>query len=210
MKGFWIPVELMELNISWTKRILLAEISQLEMLDKGCVASNAHFSHKLKLTTQAVSKALNELAKDGFIEIDNAQTKRNFGRKITINFSKSPINFSKSPINFSVESKEKNKLNNSFNNIKSDFTFSLKKLTEYKNLSKEYKDKLKDEIETLKLSISYDDFIEALEAKGYSYKNFLSAYKTWCKKDFNKPKQTKQNILLDLKENSYDYSKTDF
>ena len=86
MKGFWIPEELMELDISWTKRILLAEISQLEMLDKGCVASNSHFAEKLKLSNQAVSKALNELAKESLISIDNAQTKRNFGRKITINF----------------------------------------------------------------------------------------------------------------------------
>ena len=105
MKGFWIPVELMEIDISWTKRILLAEISQLEMLDKGCIASNSHFANKLKLSNQAVSKALNELDKDGLIIINNAQTKRNFGRTITINFGKSSnkhtINFSKSCINFS-------------------------------------------------------------------------------------------------------------
>lgn len=123
MKGFWIPVELMELDISWTKRILLAEISQLEMLDKGCVASNSHFSQKLKISNQAVSKALNELAKDGLINIDNAQTKRNFGRKITINFSKSPIHKSR-------ESKE-NKTNTPENQDLSDDYFiedSFKKL----------------------------------------------------------------------------------
>ena len=111
MKGFWIPIELMNLDISWTKRILLAEISQLEMLDKGCIASNNHFADKLKLTNQGVSKALNELSKDGLIIIDNAQTKRNFGRKITINFSKSSINFSKSGINESGESKENKTIN---------------------------------------------------------------------------------------------------
>ena len=114
-KGFWIPLELMELKISWTKRILLAEISQLEMLDKGCVASNTHFSEKLKISKQAVSKALNEMDKDNLITIDNAQTKRNFGRTITINFSKSPINFSKSGVHQSVESKE-NKTNNKSTN----------------------------------------------------------------------------------------------
>ena len=117
-KGVWIPSELLGLDISWTKRILIAEISQLEMLDKGCMASNYHFAEKLKLTNQAISKALNELAKDGFIIINNAQTKRNNGRIITINFSKSPINFSKSPINFSKspihqsgESKENKTIN---------------------------------------------------------------------------------------------------
>lgn len=113
MKGIWIPVELINIDISWTKRILLAEITQLEMLDKGCIASNSHFAQKLKLSNQAVSKALNELNKDGYIEIDNAQTKRNFGRVITINFGKSGINFGKSGIHQSGESKESNSFNNS-------------------------------------------------------------------------------------------------
>jgi len=114
-KGIWIPTELIEIDISWTKRILIAEISQLEMYEKGCVASNGHFANKLKLTKQAVSKALNELEKDGFITIDNAQTKRNFGRKITINFSKSAINFSKSGVHESGESKENKQVNKSIN-----------------------------------------------------------------------------------------------
>ena len=30
-------------------------------------------------------------------------------------------------------------------------------------------------------------------AKGYKYKNFLIAYKTWCKKDFNKDKTNSNN-----------------
>ena len=105
-KGIWIPSQLLELDISWTKRIIISEISQLEMLGKGCIASNSHFAEKLKLSNQAISKALNELAKDEIITIYNAQTKRNFGRKITINFSKSAINFGKSGVHQSGESKE--------------------------------------------------------------------------------------------------------
>ena len=107
MKGIWISTDLIDENISWIKKALLSEISQLEILDKGCIASNTHFSAKFNITSQGVSKALNELSKDGYIEIDNAQTKRNFGRKITINFGKSAINFGKSPIHESGESKEK-------------------------------------------------------------------------------------------------------
>ena len=113
-KGIWIPIELVEVNISWTKRILIAEIAQLEMLDKGCVASNNHFAKKLRLTNQAVSKALNELNKEGFITINNAQSKRNFGRSITINFSKSAINFS-------VQSKESNTISNTIEGRKEIF-----------------------------------------------------------------------------------------
>ena len=76
---------------------------------------------------------------------------------------------------------------------KNEFSFILSKLTQYDNLSQEYKDKLKEEINKLNLSIAYDDFIDSLMAKGYKYKNFLIAYKTWCKKDFNKDKTNSNN-----------------
>ncbi len=76
---------------------------------------------------------------------------------------------------------------------KKNFSFSLSKLTQYENVSSEYKEKLKEEIEKLNLSIAYEDFVDSLMAKGYKYKNFLIAYKTWCKKDFNKDK-TNSNI----------------
>ncbi len=113
-KGIWIDQELIDLDITWLKKALLSEVSQLEILDKGCIASNKHFSEKFNITTQGVSKALNELFKDGYIVIDNAQTKRNFGRTITINHRKSAINHRKSAINHSLESKEKKPEKNTF------------------------------------------------------------------------------------------------
>ena len=84
------------------------------------------------------------------------------------------------------------KLNNSKLN-KNEFSFTLSKLIQYDNLSQEYKDKLKEEISKLNLSIAYEDFIDSLMAKGYKYKNFLIAYKNWCKKDFNKDKTNPNN-----------------
>lgn len=106
-KGIWISQSLIDEDISWMKKALLSEISQLEELEHGCIASNAHFSNKLRISKQGISKALNELHKDGYIHIDNSQSKRNFGRKLTINFSKSAINFSKSGVHQSGESKGK-------------------------------------------------------------------------------------------------------
>lgn len=74
-----------------------------------------------------------------------------------------------------------------------DKDFTLSKLTSYDNLSSIYKEKLEEflnkYIEDLELKIlnangnkktlQYEDFILSLEAKGYKYKNFISAYKTW-------------------------------
>ena len=92
-----------------------------------------------------------------------------------------------SNVNDNVNANEKEK-----GNIK-EFSFTLSKLIQYDNLSQEYKDKLKEEINKLNLSIAYDDFVDSLIAKGYKYKNFLIAYKNWCKKDFNKDKANSNN-----------------
>ena len=70
------------------------------------------------------------------------------------------------------------------------FTFSLSKDTHFDNLSDEYKNALKIEIEALGMGLPYQAFVEALQAKAsYKYKNFLLAYKNWAKKDFNSGKQ---------------------
>lgn len=82
-------------------------------------------------------------------------------------------------------------------NEKKEFSFSLSRETQYENVSSEYKEKLKEEIEKLNLSLSYEDFTDSLIAKGYKYKNFLLAYKTWCKKDFNKNKSSTTKSIND-------------
>lgn len=95
--------------------------------------------------------------------------------------------------NISKQEKNKNKNSN----------FSLTKLTAYENLSAEYKTKLKDEILKLNLSLDFETFKDALIAKGYKYKNFVSAYKQWDKNNFNsKNKQVNQNTF-DLSDKKY-------
>lgn len=90
------------------------------------------------------------------------------------------------------QEKEQNILNLPTNEL-TDKDFTLSKLTSYDNLSATYKEKLEEflnrYIEDLELKIlnangnkktlQYEDFILSLEAKGYKYKNFISAYKTW-------------------------------
>ncbi len=173
MKGIWIPQELIDSDISWIKKALLCEISQLEILEKGCIASNNHFSNKFNITNQGVSKALNELSKDGYIIIDNAQTKRNFGRKITINFSKSPINFSKSGIHESGESKEKKTINKTINifdafleELKSKVTIKSKvtKTKEGEKLFKHIEDKDKLLNDYIKHQLDKKEFAQRITA----------------------------------------------
>lgn len=116
-KFITVSIEIMhDKNLSPNQKFILAEIEQLSHLEKGCVASNRHFSELIGITTMGVSKAINNLATKGYIIIDNAQTKRNFGRVITINSGKSPINCGKSDINSGLESKENKTINKTKNN----------------------------------------------------------------------------------------------
>ncbi len=77
------------------------------------------------------------------------------------------------------------------------FNFTLPKLTAFSNLSALYKQQLEKEINTLEGNMSYEDFALQLEAKEYKYKNFLSAYKVWERKEKEKypsPRQKKTNL----------------
>lgn len=105
------------------------------------------------------------------------------------------------PLNDNIKEKEKLEMNNG----KEEFSFSLSKLTQYENVSNEYKEKLKEEIEKLNLSLSYEDFVDSLIAKGYKYKNFLIAYSNWCKKDFNKSSSKQSYIDRCINESARTY-----
>ena len=115
-KFITVSVEIMhDKNLTPNQKFILAEIQQLISLEKGCIASNKHFSELVGITTQGVSKAINQLEYMGYIIINNAQTKRNFGRVITINSGKSGINSGKSGINSGLESKENTTKNKTIN-----------------------------------------------------------------------------------------------
>ncbi len=131
-KFITVSIEIMhDKKLSPNQKFILAEIEQLNSLDKGCIGSNKHFAELIGITPQGVSKAIHDLENKGYIKIDNAQTKRNFGRIITINSGKSAINSG-------LESKENKTITcRDGNNLTSD----VKTVIDYLNLTanKKYK-----------------------------------------------------------------------
>jgi len=67
--------------------------------------------------------------------------------------------------------------------VRKEFTFSLSKTMLLSSTSKEYKSKLEEYIKQSGKSMSYKDFFEVCEMKGYKYKNFKLAYDKWNKED---------------------------
>lgn len=199
-KGFWISLDLLhDKNTTMQEKLLLVEITQLSMLDKGCIASNNHFAELLQVKKESISRSISSLENKGYISTKIKDGSRNHERIITINkmlFSINKMLFDPKqnvidPLTNCLETKENKTINKTIN--KKEFSFSLSKLTQYENVSSEYKEKLKEEIEKLNLSLSYEDYVDSLIAKGYKYKNFLVAYNNWCKKDFNKNKSKQTN-----------------
>lgn len=115
-KFITVSIEIMhDKNLTPNQKFILAEIEQLCSLEKGCIASNRHFAELIGIKVQGVSNAINDLAKKGYINIDNSKTIRNYGRIITIHENVSTIHENVSPLHCNVESKGNKTINKTIN-----------------------------------------------------------------------------------------------
>ena len=85
-KGFWLSIELLhDKKTTMQEKLLLIEINQLSMLDKGCIASNNHFAETFKVKKESISRSLSSLEQKGYITTEIKAGSRNHDRTITIN-----------------------------------------------------------------------------------------------------------------------------
>lgn len=83
-KGIWLPLEIIhDTNLTWLERVVLMEINQLSMLDKGCVAHNEHFATLFKIRKESTSRVISSLVAKNYITVSISN--RNHNRTITIN-----------------------------------------------------------------------------------------------------------------------------
>jgi len=84
-KFITVSIEIMhDTNLSPNQKFILAEIEQLCSLERGCFASNKHFSELIGITKQGASKAIQKLQTDGYIHVEIIQGSRNTERIITL------------------------------------------------------------------------------------------------------------------------------
>lgn len=70
-QGVWIPAELwLDRELTLTDKVMLVEIGSLETQDRGCYASNAHFSEFFGLSNSRVSEIINGLVKRGILTVE--------------------------------------------------------------------------------------------------------------------------------------------
>ncbi len=180
-KGFWIPIELLhDKSTTMQEKLLLIEINQLTMLDKGCIASNNHFAETFKVKKESISRSLSSLEKKGFICSVIKEGSRNYSRTITIN--KMLFNHEQNvidPLTKCLETKE-NKTTN---------TNKGKKTINLENASKVYD--------------IYKQHIKASKSKQSCINNIVVWLKDYEPKQLVKAIQNYKSIIKDKKEKQY-------
>lgn len=70
-KGIWIPASYwLDENLTIQEMLFLAEIDSLDIDEKGCYATNKHFSDFFGLTAGRCSQVITSLKEKGYIEVE--------------------------------------------------------------------------------------------------------------------------------------------
>jgi hypothetical protein len=155
-----VSIEIMhDSNLNQSQKFILAEIEQLSQLDKGCIATNNHFSELIGITKENVSKNINDLEKKGYIAIELAKGTRNHTRIITLTkIVTPPYQNSNPPLSKQQETKENRTSNKTNNTSSADYSIFQSAWNEYANRTGKSKialltQKRKDKILTRKKEI---------------------------------------------------------
>lgn len=198
---------LREHNLSLEKWALLENIYFMSNNDyKACYASKKSLAEWLGITERQIYRIINDLISDNFIiknEFNHLKiTQKWLDILMCREYDKMSVDTMTKchtlPIKNEIRSVEKKRERK---NIKKEFSFSLTKETQYQNLSQEYKDKLFAFCLSYDGAENYEDFLLSLEAKGYKYKNFKSAYAKWNrqhKKEFRQVESLGKDWIGDI------------
>ena len=188
-KGFWLPIELLkDKSTTMQEKLILVEINQLSMLDKGCIASNNHFAELFGIKKESVSRSISSLENKGYITTKIKDGSRNHERTITINkmlfeYKQNVI----SPLTNCLETKE-NKPVNKTNNKYDIFLDYLKSKCKHKSkVSKTINGKvLFNQIEDKRqLAIDYIRHQEEKKEFAVVITKFMEDYNTVYKDKYN-------------------------
>jgi len=175
------------------EKLVLSEISQLTMLDLGCIASNEHFAALMGVKKQAVSRCISSLEKKGYITTKIKNGSRNHERTITINKLFTPHKQNVTGVlTKCLETKENNTINNTVVDKKPSKRFS-------KPTADQINDYLKQTNNDNK--IDADAFIDYYQAKDWMIgsnrmKDWKAAVRTWLRRETKTNTQTKSKTNI--------------
>lgn len=188
-KGIWIPKEIWLSNkLTLQEKIFLVEIDSLDN-EKGCFATNKHFSEFFGLSKPRCSEIIKSLENKGLITIDYLRDsdKKNIKKRImkVVGISKGGIR--KTEEGYSGNLKENNTSNNNTNNIKIYSLFdhwNSKNIIKHRKMNKQMESRINARLQEysedeLRKAIDNYDFIISSDKYYWTHK--------WSLQDFMKP-----------------------
>jgi len=156
---------------SWTEELGISKkqfANAFKILkQKGVVSKRTNM---MRVTYYTVHyDALDELLKEAYISDE----------KELMDGSKSNLDYSKNSNNTETTTETTTEIPRASAKQKNEFSFSLKRTTQYENLTELYKQKLKGYAVTKDGAYQLDKFINFHRSKGTTFKNWSMAYNTW-------------------------------
>lgn len=179
-KGIWIPASYwLDENLTIQEMLFLAEIDSLDIDEKGCYASNKHFSDFFGLTTGRCSQIITSLKDKGYIYVELVYNKKKDIKNRTIKV----VNKLNTPIKYSKEgylencARSNTSFSNTNNNMSSSEKIPFKQIIDHLNQITEsrFSSKSSDTQKHIKARWSegntFEDFISVIELKSKQWKD---------------------------------------
>lgn len=198
-KFITVSTEIMhDKNLTPNQKFILAEIEQLSQLDRGCIASNQHFSDLIGIARESASRSINDLEKKGYINIEIVPGTRNHVRSISLNNLLNPPKQNvKPPLTKCLETKENKQVNKTINTKKIN-----KKESTNEDMVREYYESNN--------SLNLDAALEWIQFKGNSYKavGIKKVCSFLCKYDFTTQSEIVDSSIMNNYKGLFEPKKT--
>lgn len=179
-KGIWIPASYwLDENLTIQEMLFLAEIDSLDIDEKGCYASNNHFSDFFGLTAGRCSQIITSLKDKGYIEVELVYNKKKDIKNRTIrvvNKLNTPIKYSKGGYLENCASSNTS-FSNTNNNMSSSEKIPFKKIIDHLNqvTGSRFSSKSSDTQKHIKArwneGNTFEDFISVIDVKNKQWKD---------------------------------------
>lgn len=179
-KGIWIPASYwLDENLNIQEMLFLAEIDSLDIDEKGCYASNKHFSDFFGVTPQRCSQVINSLKNKGYVSVELIYSDVKQVKKRVIRV----VNKFDTPIKYSLEGYKENfkgsntSFSNTNNNMSSSEKIPFKKIIDHLNqvTGSRFSSKSSDTQKHIKArwneGNTFEDFISVIDVKNNQWKD---------------------------------------
>lgn len=178
-KGIWIPASYwLDENLTIQEMLFLAEIDSLDIDEKGCYASNKHFSDFFGLSKSRVSEVISSLQKKNYISLEFVYKGKEIEKRTIKVFGKPKRGIRNIEEGYSEKAKGSNtSFSNTKDNMSSSEKIPFKKIIDHLNqvTGSRFSSKSSDTQKHIKArwneGNTFEDFISVIDVKNKQWKD---------------------------------------